>query len=206
MDPNALEAVLATNRFEKIEITGGGEPSLHQDVEKIVRICADHCPTQIYTNGNYTPLASELLICLSRAHYNDENNETIMGVNYDIAKYSNPKNLKLSLMLHQSGISNTAEVLKYLKWAKKYASKVVVRQLFEYEGARYAKYYASEYVSSIQIAEELAKSYKPKIVEGNYFFDIDGLEVEFECRACACEDTNPVFGADNRLVNGWSEL
>lgn len=201
-----LEKVLASSNYDKIEITGGGEPSLHPEIEQIVKICVKGCPVNIYTNGNYNPTNSNQQICLSRAHYDDVLNNQIMGVKYDIQKYKNIFNLKLSLMLHKNGICTLAELEKYLTWAQQIAIKVVVRQLFEYEDENYRDYFAREYVSSVDMAEAFGVQHDYKLVEGNYFFNVDGLVVEFEGRSCACEDDNPVLGADGVLRNGWSEL
>lgn len=206
LDVDKLKKVLADNSFDRVEITGGGEPSLHPEIDKIVQICVDKCPTNIYTNGSYDSKTDKARVCLSRAHHIDKENERIMGVRYNIAKYSHCLGLKLSLILHKSGISTLTEFLEYLNWAKKYASKVVVRQLFEYDDVSYSDYFRKQHVSTEDMARELGRIYQPELREGNYFFDIDGLEIEFEGRSCACETNNPVLGADGVLREGWGEL
>ncbi len=206
LDIDVLTDVLNKNKYDRIEITGGGEPSLHPQINKIIDICSRNCPTNIYTNGLYNPKNPDVQVCLSRAHHEDAINEEIMGVHYDMDKYGDQTNLKLSLILHKSGISTLADLEKYFVWARKYAKKVVIRQLFEYEDPGYDRYYAREYVSSPELAEELGQRFPFKIIDGNYFFDLDGLTVEFEGRSCACETTNPVLGADGKLRGGWGDL
>jgi organic radical activating enzyme len=206
LDLKRLAWILTKNDYDKIEITGGGEPALHQQIHQIIKLCANKCPTNIYTNGTYIPYSNSVQVCLSRAHYDDDKNREIMGVIYDINKFSQLNNLKMSLMLHKSGISTTEELKKYLKWADRIASKVVVRQLFDYEDEKYLDYFTKEYISSVDLAKKFGEIYPFEIIDGNYFFDINGLEVEFEGRSCACEDVSPVLTADGTLRKGWAEL
>ncbi|MBI4451329.1 radical SAM protein, partial [Candidatus Woesearchaeota archaeon] len=51
LDIGSLDAVLNKYSFERIEITGGGEPLLHHDIGRIVEKCAASAQTHLYTNG-----------------------------------------------------------------------------------------------------------------------------------------------------------
>lgn len=199
-----LEKILSENRFDKIEITGGGEPSLHPKIKDIIQSCCQVTPTQIYTNGNLVlgELPQNLIsVCLSRAHYDDTENERIMGVRYDMEKFAGLP-VKLSLMMHKSGVSTEDETIKYLNWAKKHAQKVVIRQLFEYEDDGYSDFYKREFVPTIGLFENSNFVFE-RLENGNRTFDFDGLEVEIEERACACENDNPVLHATGELAKGW---
>lgn len=195
-----LYKALKNTDFEKIEITGGGEPALNKDIDKIIKICCEKAPTQIYTNGTLDPNSISdniLFVCISRAHWLNKENEKIMGIKYDINKFSNFP-LKLSLLLHKSGISKKIEVFKYLKWAKSRARKVVIRQLFEPEDEKYRKYYEKEFISSQNIFND---SQYEVISEDEFSktYLIDGLEVEVEKRGCACECADQVLHADGKI-------
>jgi organic radical activating enzyme len=202
----ALEAVLHHGVFESIEITGGGEPSLHKQIDDIITICSKHARTQLYTNGSLLRSLSNLelleCLCLSVAHHDAEKNKQIMGITADLnyAKLLNvPK--KFSLLLHKSGISTPEAVFAYLDFAKAYAKKVVVRQMFEQE---YPEGLKSEFVLSQEVFDGLHIRTYNLNGQGNPFFSYEGMEVEFELRSCACEVHNPVLHADGLLYKGWS--
>ncbi|HLF53596.1 MAG TPA: hypothetical protein VI544_00270, partial [Candidatus Nanoarchaeia archaeon] len=198
--------VLSNHRYDKIEITGGGEPTLHPRIGDIIGFCADKSKTQMYTCGsNFRHVANlENLdsLCLSIAHYNMEENRRIMGVTPDIAFLKEiDAPIKFSLLLHKSGISDKEEVMKYLEWARAYADKVVIRQLFEHN---YRAGLDGEFVSSEELFRSMGVQ-EPKITpQGNPVFQTGGLEVEIEYRSCACEMNNPVLHADGQKYRGWS--
>jgi len=197
-----LREVLENNEFEKIEITGGGEPSVHPKIFEIIKLCKSYAPTQIYTNGslNFDSKQNELTkICLSRAHYNDSENQRIMGIKYDIRKYKGLP-VKLSLMIHKSGISTEAEVLKYVEWAKNRSDSIVIRQLFKYQEPGYIAFYNEEFVPTAELFKNLKGS---RLENGNRSLKIKNVEVEIEERTCSCESQNPVLHADSVLAEGW---
>jgi MoaA/NifB/PqqE/SkfB family radical SAM enzyme len=206
LDISKLKKVLRENQFEKIEITGGGEPGLHPKINEIVEICSSYAPTQIYTNGTYKPQGATknlIAICISRAHHDQQENRRIMGVDSDLAYYKRlGLPIKLSLILHQSGVHTEPEIINYLDWAKDFASKVVIRQLFEYQGGRYRKMYQKEFLAS----QEFLQGYRCfRLGNGNREIDYKGLLVEVEERTCACENENPVLYANGKLMEGWEE-
>lgn len=207
LDINILRNTLEKNNYEKIEITGGGEPTLHPEINKIIEICTSNAPTIMYTNGSIKPNKEYKLLnqlCISRAHYNEWGNKKIMGVKYNIKDYYDLNvPIKFSLMLHQSGINNKKDVLKYLQWANKYAKKVVIRQLFEYESNEYMNFYRKEFISSENLADKIYPDIKKDNEEENIFCKYKNLEIEFERRSCACENTNPVLYANGKLEDGW---
>jgi molybdenum cofactor biosynthesis enzyme MoaA len=203
-----LREALCGKHFEKIEITGGGEPTLHPKIGEIIKICAKHAPTIMYTNGNQKPtyelrLLSEL--CISRVHHNDAQNRRIMGISYKMdGLRSIGVPIKLSLMVHQSGIADPKKLFEYLTWAEKFADKVVVRQLFEHAEQSYLDYYKKEYVSTEDLAKKMhikTDSFRP---DENIFFHYGEMSVELERRSCACENTNPVLYANGELKDGWA--
>ena len=204
-----LEKILSGKSFDKIEITGGGEPMLHPKINEIIEMCSDKAVTIMYTNGTFLEKLSRSIrlkeLCISVASYDLEKNKEIMGVfpdvNYALA-LGIP--LKFSLLLHKSGINKRGDVLKYLDWASDRAEKVVVRQLFEHNESIYNKMLREEFVSSEKVFRELKIGDYILSKHGNPIFNYKNLEVEFEYRSCACETENPVLHADGRFHKGWT--
>lgn len=199
-----LKEILSKNNFEKIEITGGGEPSLHPKINSILDVCTQKCPTQIYTNGHLI-LSSKpknlIYICLSRAHYDDDRNQQIMSVRYDLNKFLRLHvPLKFSLLVHRSGISTPEGIWQYILWAKDKAQKIVIRQLFSYDLPEYQRFYEKEFVPIVNLS---FRNLNGKLVNGNMVYEINGVEVEIEQRSCACENIDPVLHASGRLAPGW---
>ncbi|MBU2576607.1 MAG: radical SAM protein [Nanoarchaeota archaeon] len=185
----------------EIEITGGGEPFLHPKINEIIAECSKVAKTQIYTNASKLDLLDPNLnlnfVCISRAHYSDESNKEIMGVDClaeNIKKI--PYSLKFSLLLHKSGISNVKDFEEYLNWAKNLgAKKVVVRQLFD--GLP-----EEEYISTEEFFHKLDLQDFELNNENPVFF-LKGLEVEFEFRSCSCENKNPILHPDGKIKLEW---
>ena len=75
------------------------------------------------------------------------------------------------------------------------AKKVVVRQLFDYEGEL-----KREFISTRNLVENF--DYYEK--EGNLHSLFLDMPIEFELRNCACELNNPVLHADGRVYKGWT--
>lgn len=205
-----LEKILAALEPEKIEITGGGEPTLHPAIDEIIDRCCQKAPTQLYTHGarlrNLPALQTLTYLCISRAHYDDIENQRIMSVAYDFQQLQERLHelhipLKLSLLLHYSGIHSAGEVHRYVAWAQGKAEKVVLRQLFEQD---YQGKLQNEFISSEKIFRELGVSFYQQTESGNPLFQIGNLKCEVEMRSCACEMNNPVLHADGKLYRGWS--
>src|SRR3989344_1830723 len=49
---NDLRNKLEVGKFDKIEITGGGDPTSHPDLDKIITSCAENAPTHMYSHGD----------------------------------------------------------------------------------------------------------------------------------------------------------
>ena len=202
---NDLEKTLSEIDVEKIEITGGGEPTLHPEISTIIELCSAKAPTQMYTHGariKGLDLSGLQCLCVSRAHYLDSENERIMGVSYDFNDVLGKAPIKLSLMVHQSGIRTAEEVKKYINWADGKAEKVVVRQLFEHD---YGGKLDDEYVSAKQIFDELKVQEHSFTPQNNPIFKLNRITCEIELRSCACEMGDPVLHADGQLYKGWSK-
>ncbi|MCL5093993.1 MAG: radical SAM protein [Patescibacteria group bacterium] len=205
-----LRGILDEKKFEKIEITGGGEPTLHPKIQEIIDLCTENAPTQMYTNGTFKKinnLGKLYYLCISRAHYKDLENQKIMGISYEldnILKIKVP--IKFSLISHKSGIGTSKEVLNYLNWAKNKAKKVVIRQLFEEPNEIYGDYYEKEFISTDEIFKELEIKDFKFTNQGNRLIDYHGLEVEFECRDCSQNEGAPVLYSDGKLYEGWGEI
>jgi molybdenum cofactor biosynthesis enzyme MoaA len=207
LDVDTLEKCLDSfNQLEAIEITGGGEPTLHPQINKIIDLCTKKTRTQLYSNGkliHQIPLKTlENLhpLCISRAHYDPAINERIMGVNYDEQIFSQGLDIKISSVLFSEGISYPEDVEKYITWAKGKARKIVFRPLFEDVN------YSEKVREKIIPLETFIQYFDLKIIEGkNPKKNIEGIEVEFEIRSCSCENTNPILHANGKLNYTWNE-
>ncbi len=190
--------------LESIEISGGGEPTLHPQIEKIICLCASKARTQMYTNGSIvSSLSDDVLrklnpICISRAHYDSKKNKEIMGVNYSDEIFSRGLNIKISAVLFADGVNLPEEAEQYIFWAKGKAKKVVFRPLFE--DVNYSTDVKSKFVS----LDSFSKYFGFSIQQGkNVQMDLDGVDVEFEVRSCSCENTNPILHANGKLNHTW---
>lgn len=216
LKPGKLKQILiGLENIDSIEITGGGEPSLNNQITEIVKIASNLAPTKLYTNGSieldrdHLNLLDEL--CLSRAHWQKRKNQSIMAVNYNLNKLtSNLKSkLKLSLVLSLIGISNSKDLLKYLAWARsRGAYKVVVREIFPFQvgfNSSYKKLYSQLHYP----INNLIKSINLKKINNshpNLFFNYYGLEVEFEICGCSDNPNNRIIRSDGKIYSGWNNL
>ena len=206
LDLNPLAEWLNRLKVDKIELTGGGEPTLHPNISEIISCCAAKAPTNMYTHGAHLKKIENVeklsTLCVSIAHYDMKKNKQIMGVCPDlefIRSLSIP--VKFSLLLHRSGIHDKEGLLRYLQWASGFAQRVVVRQIFEYD---YGSALSGEFVSTQKMFDELEIESRSVTRQGNPVFSVGKLEVEMELRSCACEMNNPVLHADGKLYQGWS--
>jgi organic radical activating enzyme len=177
---DSLKKTLEKYNVSKIEITGGGEPTLHPDIESILEICTNQAKTQMYTNGALASRVNNLEklsnLSISRAHHLDSQNEEIMCISYEIEPLIKRVPVKLSLMLCQQGIKNSNDFLSYLTWANSIGSKkVVVREMFNLDYGNKK----SQYVSIVDFFNTLnVRDYN--FSGRNPVYDAGGLEVEFE--------------------------
>jgi uncharacterized Fe-S cluster-containing radical SAM superfamily protein len=207
LDVGELEKCLnEIGKLDAIEISGGGEPTLHPKIERIIELCADKTRTQMYSNGFIVDsLSLDVLkrlnpLCISRAHYDSKINEEIMGVKYSDYLFSYGLDIKLSAVLFKGGIENVSDAEDYISWAIGKSKKVVFRQLF------------SDVNYPLDISERVVSVF-PFI---DYFFGrsdlvnptlkLEGLEVEFETRSCSCENTNPILHADGKINLSWESI
>ncbi len=198
--------------INKIEITGGGEPLLHPQINQIINQAAIKAPIQLYTNGallkKINPFTIKKLkeVCLSLSHHNSEINKSIMGIERDdkyLSKISKVLPIKLSLVLCQSGISNISSLLNYINWGKQVLNvrKIVVRQMFDFD---YPPKIEKEKISTSKIFDLLKNKYKEReLIKGNPVLLINNVEVEFEYRTCPCQMENLVLRPNGKIYRGW---
>ncbi len=190
--------------LDGIEISGGGEPTLHPEIDKIIDLCASKTRTQMYTNGSVVGLLSDGVLrkldplCISRAHYNSGKNKEIMGVDYSGDLFSRGLNIKFSAVLFKGSVDSVQEVENYISWAKGKAQKVVFRQLFD--DVSYSPEVSKNTVSIVPIIKHF---FQDPVLSPNPKLKINGLDVEFETRSCSCENTNPILHADGKLNLTW---
>lgn len=194
IDISKLKELNKFKNIQKIEITGGGEPSFHLNIDEIIDFCSKKWVTSIYTNGSFSPTKnSKIEISVSRIHYDDKINEQIMGVKYNFDKYKNFK-VKLSLMLHKEGINSIDELEKYLLWAKeKRVNKVVIRKI------AYNDTWESYQISK-KYNIDINDSFRQKIEEKYGDF------VEFDLESCDTHNSNLLMRSDGNLYLDWESV
>lgn len=192
--------------LDAIEITGGGEPTLHSQIEKIIDLCVEKTRTQLYSNAELLKGMSKNVLkslnplCISRAHFDSTINQAIMGINYGDEIFSRGLNIKLSAVLLKGGIESPEDVENYIGWARGKARKIVFRPLFS------DVVYSREVTDKVVTLDSFISYFNLEILgERNPQININGVDVEFEIRSCSCENTNLILHADGKLNCSWSE-
>ena len=199
--------------LDKIEITGGGEPLLHPQINDIIEGCASFAPTQLYTNGlsidrlNQESFVNLRRLCISRFHYDDEINARLMGKYIPgeiIKKASSLVEVKLSLVLRKGGIENATELKEYLDWASENGvNNVVVRQMFDFD---YPNEIQTLKVKSEEVLSNLDDNFTLlKDDEQSSFLNYGKVYVEVEKRSNCYEKNNLVLRPNGTLYQGWGE-
>jgi MoaA/NifB/PqqE/SkfB family radical SAM enzyme len=201
LDLSKLEKVLKNINVEKIEITGGGEPFLHPRIEDLTKICTNYFKTQLYTNGSLVKGNENFkeldYLCISKAHYNEDENKRIMGINQNMEVIKNlGVKIKLSLLLHNSGVNNEKEIWKYLKSALDFGvKKVVIRELSPNTPKEIIE---KEFVSVKYIFDKMRlKEYLP--VREGAEFNFRNVNVCFKYSPISCECENLFLHSDGYL-------
>lgn len=171
----------------ELEITGGGEPFLHNDLQKIIDLARVELPSayfKIYTNGfSLRPLVGVDELNMSRAHWRSELNNTIFRSNAQnemgealafFRQYFGTIRLQTPMM---RGLIDSPEALAEM--VARFGPQVdqfVVRPLFE-SVARGKEYYVK--------------------------FNAVGEKVKIDRTGDYC-GSRPLIGADNNLYWDWS--
>lgn len=174
--------------IKKVEITGGGEPTLNNNIQSIIdntRAYLPGCYIKLYTNGRLQiPINNIDEINISMADIDDDNNKKIMQYKdakktIDVIAFYRqyaPK-LRLSLPIISGAIDNEGKMLHLIDETKKYIDEYVVRTL--YEGTN-----------------NMASMYAD--------FVTDDPRVIMEKDNCLCEFKNRlIMWSDNNLYNNW---
>ncbi len=209
-----LAIVKSLRGLDKIEITGGGEPTLHPQINEIIGSLDKDIFTQLYTNGlllkrlDKTSLAQLDKLCISRSHYDVGINQKIMGIkseDEEIKRLSKLVDIKLSAVMCQVGINSEEEIFKYLQWATSVGAKeVVFRRLFDFNYPGTIKKVAE--LDWAEIIKKMKKKYEVTAEsEEKINFLILGRKVEIELRSCDCELTNLVLRPNGKIYVGWGK-
>lgn len=139
---NNLE-ILKKRGIKTFEITGGGEPLLHNGISVIVNLIKRIIPDsyiKLYTNGNVLKSIGPVdEINISVAHYNTEKNNKIMNPSLPLSltnklKFFRQENkdakIRLSIPLIKGGIDSKSELDEMIKNTDAYTDGYVVRTLY----------------------------------------------------------------------------
>jgi molybdenum cofactor biosynthesis enzyme MoaA len=189
-DINFLTCLELIKKLEvkKIEITGGGEPTLNDNLQSIIDLFKIHLPKsyiKLYTNGRLEmPLHNLDEINISIADINDINNKEIMGYKdtkklLDIIKFyrSLTPKLRLSIPIIKGAIDNEQKMKTLVDKTQKYIDEYVVRTLYD------GTYDISSWYADFNIAD-------PRVI--------------MEKDNCLCDFNNKlIMWSDNRLYTNW---
>ncbi len=211
---NHLSRLENLKDIDTFEVSGGGEPLLHPQINNILSWCCLRKPTILYTNGSLLHRLDPAIavnlksLTISHHHYLPSKRLQIMGVSLKDKSLRQLIDLgvsvKLTLVLIKSGISSCADLIHYLDWAKTIGiKKVQVRQLFDFN---YSPETFADFVSTAPILQQIAQKYRLKIQKKKYSTIIwKGITVEFEGEKCACSSGAPNLRADGNIYLGWTK-
>lgn len=184
---NSLEILRSLN-IKKVEITGGGEPLIHSDIQLIINYIREYlsdCYIKIYTNGRLeVPVINVDEINISLADVDDANNMLIMGYkdckkNMDIIKfYRNfSSKVRLSIPIIKGAIDSEATMMELIEKTDMHVDEYVLRTL--YNGT-------------------------PNIEDMYADFNINHKKVIVERNNCLCDFKNRlIMWSDNKLYDNW---
>ena len=200
--------------IEKIEITGGGEPLLHPQINEIIQKSCDKVFTQLYTNGkllNKLTLKSFRCLnklCISRAHFDSRENQKLMGIDIrdqDLIPFIKKVKTKFSLVLTLSGISTYDDIIKYIDWVSSVGGQeIVIRRMFIFDYPSSIKNETN--IDLDKIIGQLKSNFKVESeTDEKIFFVIHKIPVEIELRSCDCELNHPILRPNGKLYFGWGK-
>lgn len=135
--------LLARRGIKKFEITGGGEPFLNPNLDKVIELIKyfiKDAYVKVYSNGNILKNVGSIdELCISVFHYDDILNNSFMRVKNPVPLIEklkffrdiNPNmKLRLSVPLHKGATDSECELDKLIDLTKDYVDEYVVRTLY----------------------------------------------------------------------------
>ncbi len=135
--------LLSRRRVKKFEITGGGEPFLNNNLDKIINLIRYYIPDsyiKVYTNGNILKNVGGIQeLDISVFHYEDVINNKFQRVIKQVPlieklkffRTNNPNiKIRLSIALIRGAIDSSEELDKMIEYTKDYVDEYVVRTLY----------------------------------------------------------------------------
>lgn len=131
------------NDINEVEITGGGEPTLHKNLPTIIKLLKNYFPKsyiKLYTNGELTPLYAQPIdeVNISRVHWDTTISKKFSGVNGpqrsldDVIGFYrvNAKKVRLQTILLKGAIDSKEEVNKFIQQYESSVDTFMFRTLF----------------------------------------------------------------------------
>lgn len=211
----AVVQIAELPNVETIEVTGGGEPLIHPEIESILNECMSAKPTILYTNGKLLFRLSKPTLqgidklTISRHHFDRAVNARIMGLDYEdqIIKevVEAGAKVRLTAVLCQSGMKSGEDVFNYLSWTQSLGVRMVqIRQFFEYE---YGDGLRKEFVRTQPVLEQLLQGRPEMELKEEKYPTVywRGMKIEFEGDKCACEVGGPNLRGNGSWYWGWTD-
>jgi len=183
-----LELLKSLN-IKKVEITGGGEPTIHKELQVIIDYLREYlkgCYIKLYTNGRLeVPIQNVNEINISLAHLDDDINKQIMRYTdskriFEIIKFYKryTNRLRLSIPIISGAIDSEKKMRELIDSTKQYITEYVVRTL--YDGTF-----------------DIEKNYAD--------FNINNPIVKMEKDNCLCEfNDRLIMWSDNHIYTSWN--
>lgn len=180
--------ILKELSIKKVEITGGGEPTLNNDLQSIINYVREYLNDsyiKLYTNGRLQlPIHVVDEINISLASIDDSVNQQIMRYKdtkkiMEIIRYYSEytDKLRLSIPIIKNAIDSNNNLEKLISQTNQYVSEYVVRTLYD---------------GTLNMDSIYAD------------FDSDNPKVKMEKDNCLCDFTDKlIMWSDNRLYTNW---
>jgi organic radical activating enzyme len=184
--------LLQKRGIKKIEITGGGEPFLHPNLQEIINIIKNNIPDsyiKLYTNGFILkPICNIDELNISVTHYDSNINNNFMNSNNDTNLIERlnyfreillNEKIRLSIPIIKGGIDNEDKLKEMISMTNNYVDEYVVRTLYPNTENK------EDYFADFDYNNKLVKMEKD-----NDISDFDGL----------------ILWSDNKFYKDWQLL
>lgn len=139
MELSKLRQVIQNIEYDEVEITGGGEPTLHPQINGIISaVKKPNTKIKLYTNGfKLCPLEQVDELNISRVSEDSDINNLFYRSKsqndiLDVLKYYRPlvKTIRMQTILLNGAIDTQEKALKFIEKLEKYVDVFMFRTLF----------------------------------------------------------------------------
>ena len=187
------------------EITGGGEPTLHPDLELLTNLLSvkHNVSIKLYTNASNLPKAMSINeLNISRCTVDPDTNQTLMNISsgspplkqlIQCARKSGYRNIRLSVPILKGGVQSIIDAQNLIKSASELVNSIVFRPL--YPCTPNLENIEIIHIENINNWENTLQEYAEHI----------GTKCTIEVDTNSCNKTHQIIlGSDSNLYTEWS--